>query len=110
MDPPWMRSPPPLASAAMLSRILVAGAAALLLAVPATAQAATAKPTYYVSLGDSYAAGYQRFSETSARTTKDGFAYQVVGKAKRRGYALKLKNFGCGGETSVSILTRRTKC
>jgi|tagenome__1003787_1003787.scaffolds.fasta_scaffold20640529_1 lysophospholipase L1-like esterase len=94
----------------MPSRILLAAAAALSLAVPATAQAATAKPTYYVSLGDSYAAGYQRFSETSARTTKAGFAYQVVGKAKKRGYALKLKNFGCGGETSVSILTRKTKC
>jgi lysophospholipase L1-like esterase len=94
----------------MPSRTLVAAIAALSLAVPATAQAAKAKPSYYVSLGDSYAAGYQRFSETSARTTRDGFAYQVVGKARARGHNLKLVNFGCGGETTTSILTRKAKC
>ena len=95
----------------MPRRILAALVAALsLLALPAAAQAAKAKPSYYVSLGDSYAAGYQRFSATDARTTRDGFAYQVVGKAKARGYKLKLVNFGCGGETTVSILKRKTKC
>src|SRR6187549_3807734 len=88
----------------MPSRSLAVLVAALsLLALPAAAQAAKAKPQYYVSLGDSYAAGYQRFSETSAKTTRDGFAYQLVGKARKRGYKLKLVNFGCGGETSVSI-------
>jgi lysophospholipase L1-like esterase len=94
----------------MPQRLLAAAAAALsLLALPAAAQAAKAKP-YYVSLGDSYAAGYQRFSATDARTTRDGFAYQVVPKARERGYDLKLVNFGCGGETSVSILQRKTEC
>ena len=91
-----------------MPRALAAAVAALsLLALPAAAQA---KPSYYVSLGDSYAAGYQRFSETSAKTTRDGFAYQVVPRARARGYDLKLVNFGCGGETSVSILKRKTKC
>ena len=90
--------------------IAVLVAALSLLAVPAAAQAAKAKPQYYVSLGDSYAAGYQRFSATDAKTTRDGFAYQLVGKARKRGYKLKLVNFGCGGETSVSILQRKTKC
>jgi lysophospholipase L1-like esterase len=95
----------------MPHRALAALVAALsLLALPAAAQAAKAKPSYYVSLGDSYAAGYQRFSATNAKTTRDGFAYQLVGKARKRGYDLKLVNFGCGGETSVSILTRKTKC
>jgi len=94
-----------------MPRLLAATAAALsLVAFPAAAQAAKAKPSYYVSLGDSYAAGYQRFSATDARTTRDGFAYQLVGKARKRGYKLKLVNFGCGGETSVSILKRKTKC
>ena len=52
----------------MPSRTLAAAVAALsLLALPAAAQAAKAKPSYYVSLGDSYAAGYQRFSETVAK-------------------------------------------
>jgi lysophospholipase L1-like esterase len=90
--------------------VAVLVAALSLLALPAAAQAAKAKPQYYVSLGDSYAAGYQRFSATDARTTRDGFAYQLVGKARKRGYKLKLVNFGCGGETSVSILERKTKC
>ena len=95
----------------MPRRSLAALIAALsLLAIPAAAQAAKAKPQYYVSLGDSYAAGYQRFSQSEARTTRDGFAYQLVGKARKRGYKLKLVNFGCGGETSVSILERKTKC
>jgi lysophospholipase L1-like esterase len=97
----------------MPSRILAALVAALsLLALPAAAQAAKAKPKpqYYVSLGDSYAAGYQRFSATEARTTRDGFAYQLASKARKRGYKLKLANFGCGGETSASILKRKTKC
>jgi len=90
--------------------IAVLVAALSLLALPAAAQAAKAKPSYYVSLGDSYAAGYQRFSATDARTTRDGFAYQLVNKARKRGYKLKLVNFGCGGETSVSILKRKTRC
>ncbi len=95
----------------MPRRLLAALVAALsLLALPAAAQAAKAKPSYYVSLGDSYAAGYQRFSATEARTTRDGFAYQLVGKARARGHRLRLVNFGCGGETSVSILARKTKC
>ena len=85
-------------------------AALSLLALPAAAQAAKAKPHYYVSLGDSYAAGFQRFSATDAKTTRDGFAYQLVDKARKRGYKLKLVNFGCGGETTVSILARKTKC
>jgi lysophospholipase L1-like esterase len=94
-----------------MPRLLAALVAVLsLLAVPAAAQAAKAKPQYYVSLGDSYAAGYQRFSATEARTTRDGFAYQLVGKARKRGHKLKLVNFGCGGETSVSILERKAKC
>ena len=94
----------------MPSRTFAAAVAALSLAVPATAEAAKAKPSYYVSLGDSYAAGYQRFSETVAKTTRDGFAYRVVGKARARGHKLKLVNFGCGGETSVSILKRKARC
>ena len=107
----WMPSRPPASLSRHARRTLAAAVAALsLLALPAAAQAAKAKPSYYVSLGDSYAAGYQRFSETVGKTTRDGFAYQVVPKARARGYDLKLVNFGCGGETSVSILKRKTKC
>src|SRR5918994_1119575 len=93
----------------MPSRLFAAAVAALSLAVPATAEAAKARPAYYVSLGDSYAAGYQRFSEGVAKTTRDGFAYQVVPKARARGHNLKLVNFGCGGGTNGSILGGKAK-
>jgi lysophospholipase L1-like esterase len=89
----------------MPRRLIPIAAALVALAVPSAAQAAK-KPQYYVSLGDSYAAGYQ----PKIGTSRAGFAYQLVGKAKKRGYKLKLVNFGCGGETTVSILERTKKC
>src|SRR4051812_44219683 len=72
--------------------------AAIALASPAAAK--TAKTQYYVSLGDSYAVGYQ----PGKGSTREGFADQTVTKAKRRGYNLKLVNFGCGGATTTSIV------
>jgi lysophospholipase L1-like esterase len=70
------------------------------LALPAAASAATAKKQYYVSLGDSYAVGYQ----PGKGSTADGFANQTVTKAKKKGYKLTLVNFGCGGATTTSII------
>src|SRR5215213_7354755 len=91
----------------MPRRLILVAVAICALAVPGAAQAAKAsKPTYYVSLGDSYASGYQ----PQRGNTRDGFAYQLVGKARKRGYDLKLANFGCAGETSESILERTKKC
>ena len=88
-----------------LTVALALGAA--LLTLPATAGA---KPKQlYVSLGDSYATGYQVTPE-GGRNTRNGFAYQIPGLAKPRGYDLKLVNFGCGGETSTSLLTRVSVC
>jgi lysophospholipase L1-like esterase len=75
------------------------------LALPGVAQAAK-KPTYYVSLGDSYASGYQ----PKLGNTRAGFAYQLVSQARKRGHKFKLVNFGCAGETTVSILKRTKKC
>lgn len=89
----------------MPRRAIPVAALILALLVPGVAQAKK-KPSYYVSLGDSYAAGYQ----PKIGTSKAGFAYQLVGLAKKRGYKLKLANFGCGGETTVSILERTKKC
>jgi len=66
----------------------------------------SAAPTrYYVSLGDSYAIGFQ----PGRGITHNGFADQVVTKARARGYRLKLVNFGCGGATTTSIL-QATSC
>jgi lysophospholipase L1-like esterase len=80
------------------------------LAVPAASHAAKPERNLYVSLGDSYAAGFQPTAPGVGKTTRNGFAYQVPGLAKPRGYKLKLVNFGCGGETTVSLLERTTEC
>jgi lysophospholipase L1-like esterase len=80
-----------------------------LLALPAAAQAKD-KRLLYVSLGDSYAAGFQPTAPGQGSTTRNGFAYQIPALAKARGYDFKLVNFGCGGETTVSLLKRTTEC
>jgi len=59
----------------------------------------------YVSLGDSYASGYQpNASGTGGENTTNGFAYQVVHLAAAKGYHFTLANFGCGGATTTSII------
>ena len=78
----------------LLALAALVGALAL---VPA-AQAAPTK--YYVSLGDSYASGYQ----PGLGNTTDGFVYQVPALARKRGYNLKVVNFGCGGATTKSMM------
>jgi lysophospholipase L1-like esterase len=56
---------------------------------------------YYVSLGDSYASGYQ----PAVGNTTDGFAYQVADASTASPYPLELVNFGCAGATTTSLLT-----
>ena len=85
--------------------LALAGALALLLAVPAASLAAKAPPKkLYVSLGDSYATGYQPTAQGVGSNTRHGFAYQLPGLAKPRGYNFALVNFGCAGATTTSIL------
>jgi len=74
------------------------------LAAPATAQAAKPKRQYYVSLGDSYATGFQPTAPGQGANTRNGFAYQVPRLANARGHRFRLVNFGCGGATTVSLL------
>ncbi len=94
-----------------MSRSTLVAALALLAAcaLPVTASAAPkhhAKPKakLYVSLGDSYATGYQATGVRQGGPTTNGFANQLPALAKRRGHKLKLVNFGCGGATTTSIL------
>lgn len=84
--------------------VLCALAISAALLLPSAASAA-ATSQFYVSLGDSYASGYQATGVGTGKNTRNGFAYQVPGLAAKRGYKLKLVNFGCGGATSTSILT-----
>jgi lysophospholipase L1-like esterase len=85
-----------------LPLLAVALVAALLLPAAAQAKHTSTKQQLYVSLGDSYASGWD---PSINKNTKDGFVYQVPGLAKKRGYNLKVVNFGCGGATTVSLLT-----
>lgn len=79
--------------------VAVAGLVAVgLVALPGATQASgatsRAKPTYYVSVGDSYSVGYQ--PGVGATT---GYAGYVAKKTH-----LTLANFGCGGATTTSII------
>src|SRR4051794_41896198 len=92
----------------MPRRLIPVPAALIALAVPSAAHAAK-KPLYYVSLGDSYAAGYQPVPRPHGATTRHGFAYQLVGQARKRGYDFTLVNFGCGGGGTAASLQRQKK-
>ena len=59
-------------------------------------------PLYYVALGDSYAEGYQPGFANGSETLH-GYTNQVAPLVAKR-HVLILKNFGCGGATSSSIL------
>ena len=88
------------------SRMILLALVAVL-ALPASAHAAKPKQQLYVSLGDSYASGFQPTAPGQGANTRNGFAYQVPKLAKARGYRYKLVNFGCGGATTVSVLEKK---
>jgi len=90
------------AALALGALVVLAGAG------PAAGARTTSGPLYYVSLGDSYAAGYQPTSAKGGHATTNGFAYQAARLATAKGYHFTLVNFGCGGATSTSILTATT--
>ena len=71
---------------------------------PAIAPRAKNTGNLYVSIGDSYAAGFQPTGRGQGHTTRNGFAYQAVRLAARKGYHLRLVNFGCAGATTASVL------
>ncbi len=72
----------------------------LLAALSAAPTADAARQQLYVSLGDSYAVGWQ----PGHGPTRNGFVYQVPGLVKSRGYNLKVVNFGCAGATTKSLI------
>jgi hypothetical protein len=78
---------------ALCSTILLA--ALVTVALPGTAQARRPATTYYVSLGDSYSVGFQ---PTMGATS--GYTVYVAKHTH-----MTLVNFGCGGATTISILT-----
>jgi lysophospholipase L1-like esterase len=93
-----------------LPRILAVAIAAAALALPASA-AARAKPTYYVSLGDSYAQGVQPIglNQADVPTTK-GFNNVVFKKLRKKHPGLKFVQLGCGGATTDSMINGDKPC
>ena len=77
----------------MLGSALATALSAAVVAGPAQASTPST-PTYYVSVGDSYAVGYQ-----PGHGATKGYSGFVAGKTH-----MKLVNFGCAGATSTSIL------
>ncbi len=89
------------AAALLVVVTLLVGAAAAAAAPVATKP----RQQLYVSLGDSYATGYQATARGKGSETRNGYAYQLPALAKAKGYDLQLVNFGCTGATSASVVT-----
>lgn len=88
-------------------RLLLAAAmlAAGLVGTVADAGAADTEPTYYVSLGDSLAAGYQPVGSFNR-----GYANQLYRKAREEIPGLRLIKLGCPGETTDSMISGVSPC
>jgi lysophospholipase L1-like esterase len=92
------------------ARKLAALVVAALILLPAAGAQAKAKKQLLVTVGDSYATGYQSESATKGANTKHSYSHQLVKLAKKRGHRYKLVNFGCGGATTVSMLKQTKPC
>lgn len=61
------------------------------------------EPTYYVSIGDSYPAGYRPNGAGPGSTSHDAFVYLVQDRlAQRQGHWTTV-NFACSGETAYAM-------
>jgi lysophospholipase L1-like esterase len=81
-----------------MKRILVV----LLLALAALPASAHAAKTFYVSLGDSLGAGYQKTADGSV-VFRPGYTGPVFKAAKKTTKRLKLRNFSCPGENVTTF-------
>jgi lysophospholipase L1-like esterase len=85
-------------------RAALAAVAVSLVVVPAAHAAGKPGKQFYLSLGDSYAVGYQGDVK---KTTHNGFADQLLPLARKKGYDFTLVNQGCGGATTTSMLQQK---
>jgi lysophospholipase L1-like esterase len=73
---------------------------ALIVSVFLPARAGAAPVHYYLSLGDSLAAGYV----AGRGDTEQGYAFQLYGTLRRADPTLRLVALGCDGETTTSMI------
>src|SRR5262249_47687282 len=96
-----------------LRLVILAAICAAALTVPAAARADTG-PAYYVALGDSIATGAQpaRSGELNglhaANGTNRGYVDDLYAAKRATMPNLQLRNFGCGGETTQTMITGGT--
>ncbi len=93
-----------------LKSVALAASCALILLTPGAALAKSAgastkpKPTYYLSLGDSLAAGAQPNASGATVPTNEGYADFLYAIERHKIKQLKLEKLGCLGETTTSML------
>jgi lysophospholipase L1-like esterase len=76
-------------------------AIAIIAGTPVAAAAESQAPVYYLSLGDSLAAGTQPGREF----TNEGYADQLAAALRTKMPTLRLVKLGCPGETTASMIT-----
>jgi lysophospholipase L1-like esterase len=86
-----------------VAMVLAAGCVWGIWSAVATASSRDGDPTYYVSIGDSYAAGYRPNADGSGSTSVDAFVYQVEDKLAQGGDGWTTVNFACSGETAYAM-------
>ena len=67
--------------------------------------AASAKTTWYLSLGDSLARGVQPNAAGTSVPTSQGYADAIFKAERKKIHGLKLKKLGCPGETTSSMIS-----
>src|SRR5262245_23697530 len=99
-----------------VTRLAVVLAAVVVTSVLATTSAASAasKATYYVSVGDSLAQGYQPIGGPLSPLGVDGYAQgyanQLFKAIRHRYEQLQLVKLGCGGETTLTMVLGAAYC
>jgi lysophospholipase L1-like esterase len=97
-----------------LAPLLALAAVASALAATAHSAVAASKATYYVSVGDSLAQGYQPiggpFSPLGADGYAQGYANQLFKAMRHRYEQLQLVKLGCGGETTKTMVLGAPWC
>jgi lysophospholipase L1-like esterase len=90
-----------------LRRSCVAALAIAVVVSVALPQAASAArtPRYYIALGDSFAASVQPDASGSYVVTSSGYAEDLQQLQRRVEPNLELRKFGCGGETTASMIS-----
>ena len=90
-----------IATAAVVSVLLAAAAPGSALA----ASSASKAPVYYLSLGDSLAAGEQPTLPPGQNFGDEGYADQLYAIEHATIQNLQLVKLGCGGESTASMIT-----